>query len=295
MARKATTIFIIFGAIVLVVAVGGFIALNVINTRAESELANEIDRNLQASGMGEVITYGDVVVQSARGTVEITDLRIADPMQPLQIAAGSVSISVPPTEAVAFVQNPDTASFSRADIAVADVELSAPGTEMNVAIDSASLEIAGTISAALSDGDLATILRDVDSMSLTASDMTYQPGAAMLAQMQMMGGAEWITDKENRRIESVSIDTEFDPDRITVRSLDFSSPVLTTSGSGSLAIDEMMQPTPEEMVYRVESAHPEIRQQFAMTASMFGLTVPEDGPFTVTFSTGAAGPEFTIE
>lgn len=291
MGRKSTVISVTVIAIILCIAVAAAIVLNVVNARAERELTTQLDENLQALGMDEAITYGEVIVQSGRGVVQITDLRVSHPLQPTQISAERVSVSVPPLEAVALIRNSEAASLSQADLNVADLTVSFSEIGAGMTVESATLSLTGALSAELAGGDITTVLSDLDTINLSASEVAFEPGAAMLGQIQMILGGEWLNEEANRRIESMGLEVELRSDRISVPEIAITSPLLTASGSGTFGINAMMQPIPEEMNYRVASMHPDIRRELAW----FGLNVPEDGAFTISYALGANGPELTIE
>lgn len=294
MAKKSTVIIGVVVAIVVVVAVGAFIALQIVNTRAETEIARNIDQTIQSSGMGDSISYGSVDVQAARGTVTITDLAIDSPDDTTSIRANRISVRVPPGEAAALASNPSTATISEVAIQLEGMSLDSPTAQVGFTAASSSIEVKGTLSQKL-QGDPVAILNDVDSIAFSADEMEIKPGEMMLAQMQMQG-ATWMADEENRRIDHVAFDAALSPDQMELTGVDFESPMLSATGEGVIAISPMLQPMPQSMKYEVSEIHPELRQQVTMMASMFGMSVPAEGGFTFEYTLGADGmPAFTIE
>ena len=177
------------------------------------------------------------------------------------------------------------------------MEMDVPEMAMALSMNTAEMEIAGQLSQQLvAGGTPMVLLQQLDTVDLSADGITFDPGPAMLAQLQMQGGAEWLGDKENRRIEEINFASTISPERIEITNLDLTAPFLTASGSSSLAINQMMQPVPEAMDYRIEEITPELRQQFTMVASMMGMTVPAEGAFSFAYRLDDDGnPEFSIE
>jgi hypothetical protein len=259
-------------------------------------MTRNVDETLRAAGMAETVTYDSIDVQSGRGTVRIEGLRMEDPSQPTRIRADSVSLRIPPTEALALVRNPESAEISNAKLTVSGMEMDVPETAMALSMNTANMEISGRLSQELAGGNPMVLLQQLDAIDFSADGIAFEPGPAMLAQLQMQGGATWLADLDNRRIEEISLASTISPEQIEITNLDFTAPFLTASGSSSIGINQMMQPIPEAMDYRVEEIAPELRQQFTMVASMMGMTVPAEGPFSFTYRLDETGnPEFTIE
>lgn len=296
MTKKSGIILGVVGAVVVLIAVVAVVGLSIVNNRAETEVTRNVDETLRAAGMSETVTYDSINVQSGRGTVRIHGLRMEDPSQPTRIRADSVSLQIPPTEALTLVQNPGNAEISNAKLTVSGMEMDVPETAMALSMNSGEMELRGRLNQQLAGGNPMVLLQQLDAIDLSADGIAFEPGPAMLAQLQMQGGATWIADEENRRIEEINLSSAISPEGIEITNLDFTSPFLTAAGSSSLGINQMMQPVPEAMDYRVEEIAPELRQQFTMFASMMGMTVPAEGPFSFTYRLDETGnPEFSIE
>ncbi|MDA3951341.1 MAG: hypothetical protein PF508_19190 [Spirochaeta sp.] len=296
MAQKKGIIFGVVAAVVVLIAVVAVVGLTIVNNRAETEMTRNVDETLRAAGMAETVTYDSIDVQSGRGTVRIEGLRMEDPSQPTRIRADSVSLRIPPTEALALVRNPESAEISNAKLTVSGMEMDVPETAMALSMNTANMEISGRLSQELAGGNPMVLLQQLDAIDFSADGIAFEPGPAMLAQLQMQGGATWLADEDNRRIEEINLASTISPEQIEITNLDFTAPFLTASGSSSIGINQMMQPIPEAMDYRVEEIAPELRQQFTMVASMMGMTVPAEGPFSFTYRLDETGnPEFTIE
>lgn len=294
MTKKTTVIIGVIVGVIVLIGVVALIALNVINSRAEEEITQGLEEALRSSGMQDVIGYQSVDVQAATGTVTVNGVSIAAPDQTMNVTAARVSLSVPPGEITAFVNDPNTATFSKVDIEAQEIDLAAPDEQMGFTATSAILQLSGALSQRL-QSDPTTFLTDVDSIAFTTKELELQPSEMMIAQMQMQG-ATWIAEEENRRIDSMTVNADISPEEITLTEIAFDSPILKASGDGSLAINEMLQPVPRSMRYEVSEIHPELRQQFAMMGSMLGLVVPEEGGFTFNLTTDANGyPSFSIE
>jgi hypothetical protein len=245
--------------VLVVVIVAGVIALDIVNRRAEREIARSLEESIERSGMAEYVTYDSIDVQAARGTMTIRGASFVDPYGGVSFEAGEVAISAPPAELVALMQNPETATLARASTAIEDSRISsgAAGTG-DLTIDSLDLDVRGQFSQNMGPRPIDVISR-ADSISLDLDGIVATPPDEMLQQFAM-GPDSPLADADN------------------------------------WTIDEFMQPVPNSAKFSVEEIDPQLRAMITEGASMFGAKIPADGSFVFRFEIGDDGmPQITVE
>ena len=152
MQRKTRIIIGVVVGVVAVAAIVGVIALNIVNNRAEQEIARNIDESIAASGMEEAISYDDITVKSAQGTVEIRGFTIDDPAYPTKLRADLATITVPAGEAAAYARQPEAAEFSEVAVAVEGETFDDSSAASAVTVGTLTAKTTGVLSARTMNG-----------------------------------------------------------------------------------------------------------------------------------------------
>lgn len=286
-------IAIIVVTVVVVLAVAGIVAIDLVNRRAEREVTESIDETIRAGGMGDYVSYGSVDVQSARGTMEIAQVRITQPMQGLTMEFDSVSFAAPPAELVALMRNPETATLSRATMNVRGANIAGQPGAGDIYFGSLDLDVTGEFSQNIGGNPMAA-LSSMESMSLAMADLRMTPNEMMIAQLSM-GGETPLSDEENWRVDTLDMDARVEDESIVVDSFDVTSPLVDLGAVGSIGLNEYMEPMPERAEITVREIDPALREMVSGGMMMFGLEVPAEGTFVFSYVLGSDGyPQFEI-
>lgn len=286
-------VIIIVVTVLVVLAVAGVIAIDLLNRRAEREVTESIEQTISAGGMGDYISYGSVDVQSARGTMQISEVTIEQPMQGMTIELGSVSFSAAPTELVALMRDPETATLSRANMAVRGAVITGQPGAGDVSIGSLDVDVKGSFSQNMA-GDPMAVLSNMESMSLAMADFRVTPDPMMIAQFSM-GGESPLSDEDNWVVDTLDMDARVEDTSIVVDAFDVTSPLFDIGAVGSIGLNEYMEPTPERAEITVREIDPALRETVGGMMMMFGLEVPAEGTFVFSYALGSDGyPQFEI-
>lgn len=286
-------IAIIVITVLVVIGVAGVIAIDIVNRRAERELTQSIDDTIRTNGLGDIVRYGSVDVQSARGTMQITDMSLSEPGQSMQIEADSVSFSAPPAQLVALLRDPEGATLTRATMAIRETTIVGQPGSGNISIGSLDVDLRGSFSQDMGSDPL-TALSSMESMSIALADLRVSPTEMMMAQLSM-GGDSPLSDEENWRVDSMNMDARMDGLSIVVDAFDVSSPLVDIGAVGSIGLNEYMEPMPERAEITVREIDPVLREMMSGRMMMFGLEVPAEGTFVFSYALGSDGyPQFEI-
>ena len=113
---------IIIGLTVIVgIVLVGIVTINVVNTKAESQITSVIEENLKNNEMDDVFKYGDIKVSSTKGSITLSDVDLSN--EDMNISASSVEIKLPINEAINLVKNPDNSMITDLKVNIKGVNL----------------------------------------------------------------------------------------------------------------------------------------------------------------------------
>ncbi len=294
--KKMITTLSIIGGVLAVIAVALLIALNVVNGKIEKEISSELDAAIESSGMQENVSYGAVKAQAALGKVTLTDFSFDPPMEGSGIKAAEVSIKIPPGEATAFANNPETATLSKAEIGAENLVMADPRTGNKSEIGSFSLVAEGELSQSLLQGGMPMFLEKVSSLTMRLKDSKFTPGEQFMMQMQMFPGAAALASEGALDVKSMDIDADLSPEQMNLKKISLDSGLMKFGGNVDLKLNEMMQPKDIDASLDVDRLNEELRGSMAPMFQQMGQPLPEEGSFTLNFKLPEGGmPEITVE
>lgn len=274
--------------IIAILAAAVVAALTVINRRAEQEVARALDDAIAANGLGPFVTYGDVDVQAARGTLVLRRISGTEPTSGVTFGAERVSMSVPPAEIVAFMQRPETARMSHGTVAVDGLEIDAATLGLgDISLVGMRLTVSGVL-----PPDGATLeeqLADLDSVETSLTGLEIRPGATLVAQLQSVGAAPHLLDAGNWRIDAFDLTARLDGTAVTFDELAIDGPLMAANGSGSVEFDSFGGPVASSATITYEELDPAFRAFLAESMAAGGVSIPAEEAFTVTTEVGRDG------
>lgn len=304
--RWLSTLVIVLVVLALIV----FVGLAIANRLAANYLDDMIQEALADPGMPD-IRYDSLRVDAAGGLVELTN-----PSVPIDefssIRAAKASISIPPTELIAY------ATGSRTDIRHADLDVTEFSlSDRNQKFESVHLkvklegsidmndiesavvhnaEVSGT-GLSLSDGDsgIAFLMESLDATvdgRLSLADLEVNPLNAVRALTlsarngkldidvaidspitAMIAATPFLLKDEHRSFEHLAVDLEHENGTLRVDSFDIAAPLIHSKGS--VVIKNVENPEGLVLDVSVSSINEEVRKEFDSFFSMFGFSIPD--------------------
>lgn len=272
---------------IVVIVVAGIITLDIVNRRAEEEIARSVDDSIAMSGMDDYIAHGEIDVRSARGTMSIGDVSYADPVQGVTVEAEELSFTAPQNELIAMMRDPDTATLSQATMIVRNATIAGqPGTG-EITIASLDVEVTGSFSQQMGPDPIST-LSSMESMSLSLDDLKITPTEEMIARFTT-GGESPLSEEANWRVDTITLEAHVENNSLLLDAVDIASPLFDLGARATIALSEYTQPIPETVEITVNEIDPALRDVVRAGGTMFGLQIPNEGPFVFAYALGADG------
>ncbi len=299
MAKKKTVITLsVIGGIIVVLAIGIAVALNMVNRQIETEISSKLDANIEASGIGEYISYSDVKSEAGRGRITLSGVSFITPEGDVQVQVEAISVKVPPFEAAAMARDPENTTLSKAELITEKVAFSDSETGSRSKIGELSVRLEGELGQNLMQAGPAVLLQKITSADVQIHDSAFVPGEKLLAQLQMMGmdkGALFSEEGE-MEIKTLAIDSELSPENLNLRSMELDSGMVKMTGWMDMKINEMQQPEEVKAHYSVDRLEDNLRTTLAQIFQQLGQPLPESGGFEVDFNLPKEGnPQISVE
>lgn len=97
-------------SIVVGIVLVGIVTINIVNTKAESQIASVIENSIKSNEMEDTFTYSDINVSSTKGSITLRDVNLSN--DEMDITVSSVEIKLPMNEALSLAKNPDNSMIT---------------------------------------------------------------------------------------------------------------------------------------------------------------------------------------
>lgn len=286
--------FIVAGAVVAGLALIAVIGIFAANAILGSEAKKQANSYLSNSVFAEDVSYEDIQVNVATGTVTVIGARFNDTSSGSEYTAKRVSLSVPPTEALAFAQNPETAKLSRAKAVIEGFAWAKAEKGMSASANKLDVEAKGTFSQEILGGNTAAIVDALSSLRISADGVVAVPGKEISDLIAAFGGQETEALSEVT-VKKFDFDAKREGNEYTLKTMKIDSPMVGADGTGSMTLGAGNAPTAIDVTLKVSEADASVRGAFSSVAMFMGQTVPENGPFNFSFKMDENGaPVLTI-
>jgi len=136
---------IIIASITIVLIIAGLIGLSIINNKADKEITTILDDAINQYLPEDAAEYGDVTVNTLKGEVEISDFSYTDGITKMKF--DNISLSLPPSEAIALATNIETATLTEIKVQAKDLIISSESESTDIEFGDLNLELRGEIPA----------------------------------------------------------------------------------------------------------------------------------------------------
>ncbi len=292
----AKRIAIIVGTVLVVLGVAAVIAIDVVNRRAEQEIASSLESSLARSGMEDAFTYGDIDVRSPTGTIEVRDLVVESPGSGPQLRAAIFAFTASPLELVGILRDPQNATLTQATFRGVDVAISNGPGAGGVTLADLDLTVEGALGGDIGPSPRAVLSR-LTAMQISATGMSVTPDSTTMARISALSADNSpLVDEENWTVDVMEIDARIAGQTVLIDSMDVVAPLVSFSTTAIVNLDESMRPVPESGELSIVEVDPAVREMASGIGTMFGLEVPEEGSFVLSFSLGPDGfPRLEIQ
>ncbi len=165
---------VLITAIVLILFIGGFSALRIINSRAGSEVEAEITARIREFELQDSISFGDVRVDAARGRITISDVSFESANPRTRAGAAEVVVDLGRDNFLQVARNPETAVISSVSLTARSASVNDTREDISLGAESISVGMTGVLPLG-SEIDAAQILR-IESYGTRLQNATFRLG-----------------------------------------------------------------------------------------------------------------------
>lgn len=316
--QKGRGLLIALAVVAAAVVLLWFVALPLVNTKAE-EYVNETVRDMFAAEGITGTPYRTIRIDAVRGLVEVTDLSVSFG-DSARVRAQSIALTVSPTELVSFglgrnsglskagieatgvsyADRDRAVSSEHADITAAgliDMSLPASSVIRTLSVDAEgvsyvdpsrgfscmakqlSLDVAGEVTAASLEKGIAGLPDDVASLDMAVSKGKIVPDGRLAAQLDAYAAVSpWLVEEKNWTFDYFSVQARSLERNIVLDSVQLNAPLIEASGNAS--IPRNIGSNVIEVRLAVRRLNDQVRAELEPLLLYVGQTIP-DGAFTV--------------
>ncbi|MFO7849730.1 MAG: hypothetical protein R6V67_07195 [Spirochaetia bacterium] len=294
--RKTVVILSVTAGILAVLIIISTVIINVINGKVEDEITAQIDSAIDAEGLDQNFSYGEVQASVARGRIGLTDVRFSSPMGDSDMQADNIRLAVPVTEAIAFVQNPDSASLSKLQLSGEQMTLTNPQTGNKTETGAFQFDIEGELDRSLLDVPLSVLMEKVSGIQVKLNDSKFTPGSQFITQMQMFPGAATLVSDGAFDIKTMNIGADISPEEVILNTFDLDSGLMSFDGIADIGFNGRAEPKNFSGEFSIDKLHSDMRGSVAPFFQQIGQPIPSEGSFDLSFDFSESGsPEITVE
>jgi hypothetical protein len=282
--------------------------LHTVDRTAEKQLTILLDQSLQQQIVNGSVTYDQATVHCTTGTVRIVGISMgntADPDHSIYMTAHWLSVTVSPVELAKLIMNPQTAALTSLATTIDEIHLQDTTTASAVfSADTINLNLKGNFSAdTLTAADvLASLTAAAENMQVTAENIQLVPETAVTLLLPEIARLENVfhllqADKRDQDIWNISqLTANIHQENGSVSIPDFrlESPSVIVAGSAISLPSSSVATGIFSTTLSVEKLDPDqagtgIGAALSALAAVSGTAVPENTPFTISFSVQDGG------
>lgn len=294
--KKTVVVLSVIAGVIAVLVIAFSLIMNAADGKIEEEISAQIDSAIEREGLGQNFSYGVVQSNAARGRITLTDVRFSSPDGDGDMQADNIRISIPVKEAVGIIQDPRGASISKLELRGEKLAFSNPRTGNKTETGALLFYIEGVLDQSLMEASLPELIEKISSVQISLDNSKFTPGPEFLTQMQMFPGAATLVSDGAFDVKMMNIDADVSPKKMTMKTLNIDSGLMSFDGSADIDFDEAARPGEFAGELTINRLHNDMRRSMEPFFQQIGQPLPAEGSFDLGLHLPEDGsPEITVK